>query len=35
MATVANGEVLADAVSVAAPAAQNKMPIILAHPKMD
>lgn len=29
---VANGEVLADAVSVAAPAAQNKMPIILAHP---
>lgn len=30
---VANGEVLADAVSVAAPAAQNKMPIILAHPK--
>lgn len=30
---VANGEVLADAVSVAAPAAQNEMPIILAHPK--
>lgn len=29
---VANGEVLADAVSVAAPAAQNEMPIILAHP---
>lgn len=29
---VTNGEVLADAVSVAAPAAQNKMPIILAHP---
>ena len=30
---VANGEVLADAVSVAAPAAQNEMPIILANPK--
>ena len=28
---VASGEGLADAVSVAAPAAQNKMPIILAH----